>query len=531
MSGRVRRRDVPLGVKFLQYLSNRCFPISNRERSYRALAYCLTFIAYICFHMCRKPMSVVKAVLHRNCSELIPPPGVPIYENSTWCDWAPFNGTDANASQKLGELDSAFLFSYAISMFMSGFIAERVNLRYFLSLGMLLSGIFCYMFGMGKILNVHVLSYYLIFQIFAGIVQTSGWPGVVTVMGNWYGKSKKGVIFGIWNSHTSFGNILGTVIAAAYVEKNWAYSFIVPGAIMGVVGFILFLFLVASPSDVGIVKEEDDVESQRPPKRLVSQVANGDGSSGFNSETDDTEILIGEQEVQRRLTERSLLIPTATEEEKEVAIGFFGAFKIPGVIEFSLCLFFAKLVSYTFLYWLPLYVNSSTTMGASASADLSTLFDVGGIIGGVAAGALSDQTSMSATVCSGMLALAPPFMLLYQNFSSAGLGPNIALLLIVGALVNGPYALITTVVSTELGTHSSLEGNSKALATVTAIIDGTGSIGAAVGPLLAGFVSGYGWQNVFYMLIVSDFIALLLLIRLTKNEISKSRLVRRRFSD
>lgn len=68
-------------------------------------------------------------------------------------------------------------------------------------------------------------------------------------------------------------------------------------------------------------------------------------------------------------------------------------------------------------------------------------------------------------------------MRIYQGFSSAGLGPNIVLLLIVGALVNGPYALITTVVSTELGTHSSLEGNSKALATVTAIIDGTGSIG------------------------------------------------------
>lgn len=27
-----------------------------------------------------------------------------------------------------------------------------------------------------------------------------------------------------------------------------------------------------------------------------------------------------------------------------------------GVIEFSLCLLFAKLVSYTFLYWLPLYI-------------------------------------------------------------------------------------------------------------------------------------------------------------------------------
>ena len=46
-----------------------------------------------------------------------------------------------------------------------------------------------------------------------------------------------------------------------------------------------------------------------------------------------------------------------------------------------------------------------------------------------------------------------------------------------GALVNGPYALITTAVSADLGTHKMLEGNSKALATVTAVIDGTGSIG------------------------------------------------------
>ncbi len=100
----------------------------------------------------------------------------------------------------------------------------------------------------------------------------------------------------------------------------------------------------------------------------------------------------------------------------------------------------------------------------------------------------------------------------------------------VGLLVNGPYALITTAVSTELGTHQSLRGSARALATVTAIIDGTGSIGnvvthlslnikqedlfdgwnagAAVGPLIAGTVSDYGWDNVFYMLMVADVIAL-----------------------
>lgn len=78
------------------------------------------------------------------------------------------------------------------------------------------------------------------------------------------------------------------------------------------------------------------------------------------------------------------------------------------------------------------------------------------------------------------------------------------MLLLCGSLVNGPYALITTAVSADLvrtealweaggrrlmidilfiymlyqqGTHESLRGNSRALSTVTAIIDGTGSIG------------------------------------------------------
>lgn len=50
-----------------------------------------------------------------------------------------------------------------------------------------------------------------------------------------------------------------------------------------------------------------------------------------------------------------------------------------------------------------------------------------------------------------------------------------ALLIITGCLVNGPYSLITTAVSADLG--QSLQGDAKALATVSAIIDGTGSIG------------------------------------------------------
>ena len=37
----------------------------------------------------------------------------------------------------------------------------------------------------------------------------------------------------------------------------------------------------------------------------------------------------------------------------------FPCLSVQGVIEFSLCLLFAKLVSYTFLFWLPLYITKA----------------------------------------------------------------------------------------------------------------------------------------------------------------------------
>ncbi|KAF2311697.1 hypothetical protein GH714_026109 [Hevea brasiliensis] len=85
--------------------------------------------------------------------------------------------------------------------------------------------------------------------------------------------------------------------------------------------------------------------------------------------------------------------------------------------------------------------------------------------------------------------------------------------------VNGPYALITTAVSADLGTHSSLKENSRALATVTAIIDGTGSVGAAIGPLLTGYISAFSWSAVFTMLMGAALIAGLLLTRLVIAEL------------
>lgn len=55
---------------------------------------------------------------------------------------------------------------------------------------------------------------------------------------------RRGLIMGLWNSHTSVGNILGSLIAGYWVSSNWGLSFIVPGLIIAVMGVICFLFLI-----------------------------------------------------------------------------------------------------------------------------------------------------------------------------------------------------------------------------------------------------------------------------------------------
>lgn len=55
---------------------------------------------------------------------------------------------------------------------------------------------------------------------------------------------RRGLIMGIWNSHTSVGNILGSLIAGVWVSSAWGLSFIVPGIIIAIMGIVCLLFLV-----------------------------------------------------------------------------------------------------------------------------------------------------------------------------------------------------------------------------------------------------------------------------------------------
>ncbi|KAJ8379157.1 hypothetical protein AAFF_G00230690 [Aldrovandia affinis] len=479
---------IPPGIRFLSSF--------NKDQWYRAFTFTLTFLLYTSFHLSRKPISIVKSELHKNCSQI----SDLSVAGSGDCSWKPFD--KSNYKQLLGAMDYSFLCAYAVGMYLSGIIGERLPIRLYLTVGMVTSGLFTCMFGLGYIYNIHSLGFYIFVQVANGLVQTTGWPSVVSCIGNWFGKGRRGLIMGLWNSHTSVGNILGSLIAGYWVSTNWGLSFIVPGLIIAAMGVVCFLFLIEHPNDLKSVSSQSTVNGNTKLSKSWNGI-NGHAETylqykkGSKSQSWDTELLLPDSV--------SVCVPV-----QQVVVG---------VVEFSLCLLFAKLVSYTFLFWLPLYITKAAHLDAKRAGDLSTLFDVGGIVGGILAGVISDKLGKRATTCAVMLLLAAPTLYVFSMISELGLGPTIAMLLVCGALVNGPYALITTAVSADLGTHKSLKGNSRALSTVTAIIDGTGSVGAAVGPLLAGLLSVRGWNHVFYMLMAADGFALLLLLRLVMKEL------------
>ncbi|XP_014498667.1 putative glycerol-3-phosphate transporter 5 [Vigna radiata var. radiata] len=451
----------------------------------------ITFLAYASFHASRKPPSIVKSVL----GPTVPSNAAQVSNLSSYdTGWPPFNGT--RGTHRLGELDLAFLTSYSIGMYFAGHVGDRIDLRLFLVFGMMGSGFFTILFGLGYWLDVHVLGFFVGVQIVCGVFQSIGWPCVVAVVGNWLGESKRGLIMGVWNSHTSVGNIIGSVVASGVLEFGWGWSFVVPGLLIILVGILVFLFLVVNPESMGFVHPGMGIEMSVDTRNV--------------------------ENLQKGESEETKLIESDNSDSSS-AIGFLEAWKLPGVAPFAFCLFFSKLVAYTFLYWLPYYIKHTAVAGVHISHKtaglLSTIFDIGGVLGGITAGFVSDLIEARAITAILFLFLSIPALASYRIFGSLSMLMNISLMFLSGFLVNGPYSLITTAVAADLGTQSLNDRNSRALATVTAIIDGTGSVGAALGPLLAGYISTRGWNSVFFMLILSIFFAGLFLIRIARTEI------------
>lgn len=66
------------------------YPSFYHSNLYKYFILLATFLAYLSFHASRKPITIVKAQLHHNCSS--DHHDHPETNSTTWCDWKPFDG-------------------------------------------------------------------------------------------------------------------------------------------------------------------------------------------------------------------------------------------------------------------------------------------------------------------------------------------------------------------------------------------------------------------------------------------------------
>ncbi|EPB67979.1 hypothetical protein ANCCEY_12927 [Ancylostoma ceylanicum] len=298
---------------------------------------------------------------------------------------------------------------------------------------------------------------------------------VICIVGNWFGHNSRGAVMGLWSACASVGNIIGTMISSKLVLMGYQYAFAANAILLFVFGFIVYINLKSAPRDVGL---PDPLESPDEFLRVIEE-------------------------------------PT----QRPVPINFWKAWLLPGVMPYSFAYACLKLVNYGFFFWLPFYLHSNFGWSESDADALSAWYDVGGILAAIIAGTISDHFTTRTPIVVGML-VCSTFSLWAYSASPASMAINALLLTIAGFFIGGPANMISSSVSADLGRARELRGNAEALSTVTGIVDGTGSFGAALGQVMIPSIQAvFGWDAVFYGFIVMIICTTLCLVPLLYREL------------
>ena len=157
---------------------------------------------------------------------------------------------------EIGYVGSAMLFAYAIGKIVNGFIADRVNVKKYIMLGLFVSSL------ANLVVGFHIPALMLAVVWFVnGFAQASGAPCCVVALSRWWPKSKRGTYYGIWSCSNNLGEVLAYIVSAGIVVwvgkafgPDWAWKSCFWGATaFGFVGITAaWLFFGNAPEDEGL---------------------------------------------------------------------------------------------------------------------------------------------------------------------------------------------------------------------------------------------------------------------------------------
>jgi len=427
----------------------------RRLKSYQPFAFFVTFGGYFMSHVSRKSYSTVKQQLQSEAGY---------------------------SSTILSLMDTVFMGTYAAGNVINGKLGDTFNPVTILAIGLWGSGA-CLLLIIAAILldlvsvsvnlaNAVILFIYFIF----GFFQATGGPVGTAVMGNWFcdadSTKNRGVIFGFWTCHQYLGDISAALITAWILGTGVAYwwALLIPG-LLNIGWAFITMQLVADPHDKGIITPEVRIRQAK-----------------FEAK-------------KKEMAERGEIVG---EDVGPQAISFVDAFKIPMVANYAFAFGFFKLTNYVLFFWLPYFLGKNFD---PVTANLiASLYSVGMMPGGIIVGYASDFFGGRRAVVIGVfMLLLMVFLAIFAKFSESGSSNPVVLLAMLacmGILVGGPNNIITSAVAADLASHPSVRGSSKSLGTVTGLINGCGSITAAVGLTAVGPLQHmFGWSSVWVYLI------------------------------
>ncbi|KAH3819366.1 hypothetical protein DPMN_121099, partial [Dreissena polymorpha] len=402
---------------------------------------------YALFHATRKTFSNVKSTIS---SEWTSTPGNETHCNKPDTLWTAHHmyAKSDDAETYLGVLDAVFMIAYAVGLYISGVLGDRYELRKVLSIGMCSTAVMVFVFGcVFEWTHFYNQYLYVIVWILNGLLQSTGWPTVVAVMGNWFGKSSRGFVLGVWSACASVGNIIGALMVSQVLHYGYDFAFLVTSTALFAGGVINIFGLVNCPKEIGLPSPDEDMHY------VDLEVNKARFSPDIQYDTrpedlDDTAALLGHDGDSDVQTQTLVL----REPPSGQALSFKKALLLPGVLMYAFAYFCLKLVNYSFFFWLPYYLHASFGWKESTADKISIWYDIGGIVGGTFAGVISDCLGKRSVVVVPMLVLAIPSLVGFKN-SPNDMTMNAVLMTITGFFIGGVANLISAAISADLGRY------------------------------------------------------------------------------
>ena len=347
---------------------------------------------------------------------------------------------------------------YALGQFGCGFLSDLFGPRRVVGTGLVL------IVASNLLMGFHGAPLWLlVFACINGIGQSTGWSGLVKIMASWFSSRQRGVVMAWWGTNYVLGGFLATAFATWTVSQGWLLptlgwrrGFILPAAVLAVVAVLFFL----------LVRDEPETPQPQYLTETASAIPNVRSSHS------------AWREVRALLANRAIWL-----------IGF--------------SYFFLEMCRYALMFWLPYYMVNRLHYGLTTSGYLSSLYELVGVVGAVAAGYISDHWMQSRRAPISALMLCGFGIVILAQMGITSLGPAMTgvTVSLAGLLSYGPDTLLSGAAAQDLG-------QAKAAATASGLIDGIGHLGALISPYLVIYVSEhYGWDRLFLVLAAAGFAA------------------------